>query len=335
MPLTQLWATITILAVIICSYSQCDILLPTSTTGQVIHHTYYCLSYNEDHEQAEWTYHVLTSEMLNGSTSRTDNFREDPKVTTGSAALADYKGSGYDRGHLVPAGDMTFSHTAMSESFYISNMSPQNPSFNRGIWKKLENHVRELAAREGKIHIVSGPILGTTMGSIGPNSVTIPAKYYKVILDYQEPDLKAIAFILPNSKGTLVLNDYAVSVDRVEQETGIDFFPALPDNVESLLESSVNTFLLVWGVSSSSSSSTSSKTSTSSQCMGIAKSTGVRSRNKTTNENGYCHVHQSQAPGYEAPTTTDYVGRCQAITQAGTQCKRNAEAGSKYCWQHK
>ena len=83
MPLTKFWATITILVVSICSYSQCDNLLPISTTGQVIHHTYYCLSYDENHEQAEWTYHVLISGMLNGSTSRTDNFREDPNITTG------------------------------------------------------------------------------------------------------------------------------------------------------------------------------------------------------------------------------------------------------------
>ncbi|MFC2113317.1 DNA/RNA non-specific endonuclease [Bacteroidota bacterium] len=129
MSLNRITAAFAVLMVCLSLQSQCDNLLPVSTTGQVIHHTYYCLSYDEDHEQAEWTYHVLTSGILNGSVGRTDNFRVDPKVATGSATLTDYKGSGYDRSHIVPAGDMTRAHTAMSVSFYMSYMSPQNHSF--------------------------------------------------------------------------------------------------------------------------------------------------------------------------------------------------------------
>ncbi len=108
-------------------------LLPTSTTGQIVEHTYFTLSYSEDHEQAEWVYYELTPMLINGTQARTDNFRPDPKVSTVSAQLSDYKGSGYDRGHLCPAGDMKLNKTAMSETFYLSNMSPQEASFNRGI----------------------------------------------------------------------------------------------------------------------------------------------------------------------------------------------------------
>ncbi|MDA3853813.1 MAG: DNA/RNA non-specific endonuclease [Bacteroidales bacterium] len=94
--------------------------------------TYYSLSYSEAHEQAEWVFYILTKDMVNGTTERTDNFREAPKISTGSASLADSKYSGYDRGHLAPAKAMSLNDTSMSKSFFLSNKSPQNASFNRG-----------------------------------------------------------------------------------------------------------------------------------------------------------------------------------------------------------
>ena len=128
---------------------------------QVIEHEYYVLSYSEKHEQAYWVSYLLDSSRLNGGIDRTNDFRIDPFIKTGSATLSDYKGSGYDRGHLVPAADMNFALDAMSETFYMSNMSPQVPSFNRGIWKKLESLVREWANYEGVLYIVTGPIFTT------------------------------------------------------------------------------------------------------------------------------------------------------------------------------
>ena len=117
--------------------------LPTNN-GELVHHPYYSHSYSEQYEQAEWVFYEIKKERVLGLVRRTDNFRSDEKISTNSATLSDYKGSGYDRGHLAPAGDMSFNYTAMSESFYMSNMSPQHPSFNRGIWKMLESLVREL-----------------------------------------------------------------------------------------------------------------------------------------------------------------------------------------------
>jgi len=310
-----------------------DDLLPTSTTGQVVKHTYYVLSYSEVHEQPEWVYYKLTASFVNGPVSRTDDFRPDPKVSTGSAQLYDYKGSGYDRGHLCPAGDMKLSRQAMSETFYMSNMSPQEPSFNRGIWKNLEATVRNWAVREGEIYVVTGGILKSTKGTIGTNRVAVPKYYYKVVYD-PTGDKKMIALILPNEKGTKPLQSYVVSVDEVEALTGIDFFPELPDNLENRLESSSNTAL--WSFKKYSSSYSSKSSSGAVQCKGIAKSTGQRCRIKTTNPNGYCRYHQGQAPGASssAATSTQSSGRCQAITKAGTQCKRKASPGSNYCWQH-
>ena len=260
--------------------------LPFSTTNQIIKHTFYTLSYSEKNEQAEWVAYELTKSKVYGQVSRTDNFREDPLVKTGSATLSDYKGSGYDRGHLAPAGDMKSSRTSMSESFYMSNMSPQIPSFNRGIWKKLEGQVRTWAVENEHIYIVTGGILSSKLGSIG-NGVTIPKYYYKVILDYNEPEIKAIALILPNEKGTKQLDEYVVTIDRVENLTGIDFFPALPDDLENKLEADSDPSK--WSFSPIT-ISTSSK-SQSVQCRGITQA-GARCKRMTTNENGFCWQHQ-------------------------------------------
>src|SRR6056297_3514043 len=194
-------------------FSQQIDFLPGSTTGQVIEHHHYTLSYDEQHEQAEWVAYELTASEVNGSYDRTDNFRRDPNVETGSPSLADFKGSGYDRGHLAPAADMSFSHTAMSESFYLSNMSPQEASFNRGIWRQLESQVRDWASENGSVYVVTGGILDGNYQDIGYNDVTVPTHYYKIVLDYDGNDSKAIAFILPNKKGTKSLEEYAVSID--------------------------------------------------------------------------------------------------------------------------
>ena len=122
---------------ILCSQ---NIGLPYYTqSDQIISHTAYTLKYSEQHEQASWVAYTLKSSHTSGTVGRTNDFREDYKVKTGSASLSDYKGSGYDRGHLAPAADFKWSSTAMSESFFMSNMSPQKPGFNRGIWKKLES----------------------------------------------------------------------------------------------------------------------------------------------------------------------------------------------------
>jgi len=119
----------------------------------IVEHSAYSLGYNEDHDQATWVAYTLTGAQATSKLyERTDIFRDDPAVVTGSATLADYKGSGYDRGHLAPARDMTWSRTAMSESFYMSNMSPQIPGFNRGIWKQLESQVRQYAVDRGLIY---------------------------------------------------------------------------------------------------------------------------------------------------------------------------------------
>lgn len=226
---------ITVLTILISTISYSQEFLPTSTTNQIVKHTYYSLSYSEAHEQAEWVYYILTKGMVQGVQKRKDQFRSDPSVTSGSATLKDYKGSGYDRGHLCPAADMKMNNMSMSESFYMSNMSPQEPSFNRGIWKKLEAKVRDWALEEDT-NVVTGGVLTSSKGTIGASEVTVPKYYYKVIYDPTGEE-KMIALILPNEKSNEQLVNYVVSVDSVETLTGIDFFPDLDDEIENRLES--------------------------------------------------------------------------------------------------
>jgi len=215
--------------------------LPASTSGEIIQRTYFTISYSEEHEQAEWIAYELTRESLElPNVKRTGNFRPDPNVRNGSATPRDYKRSGYDRGHLAPAGDMAFSIEAMSESFYMTNISPQLRKFNGGIWRELEGNVRDWAMQFEKIYVVTGPVLTKGISKkIGPNKVAVPDEFYKVILDFTEPEIKAIAFIIPNKKSDNKLDYYAVSVDQVEEITGIDFFYKLfDDDLEEGIENS-------------------------------------------------------------------------------------------------
>jgi len=140
---------------------------------------------------------------------------------------------------------MKFSENAMSESFFMSNMSPQEPSFNRGIWKELEEEVRSLALQNGKLYVITGPVFGKRNRRIGENRVSIPRAYYKVLLDYTEPEIKAIAFLLPNKGSKKDVYDFAMTIDSVEAVTDIDFFPALPDLEEDRLESQVEPSLWI------------------------------------------------------------------------------------------
>jgi len=212
--------------------------LPTTKNGKLIMHDYYALSYDEKHEQAEWIAYELTKNSLRKpNVKRTNNFRPDPKVKSKSATDNDYRGSGYDRGHMAPAGDMAFNKDAMSQTFYLSNISPQVRAFNQGIWRDLEELPRDWAFKFKHLYVVTGPIFGNSREHIGYNQVTIPDAYFKILLDLTDPEKKSIAFIIPNEVSFERLDKFATSVDDVEAQTGFDFFPELMDEeLESQLE---------------------------------------------------------------------------------------------------
>jgi endonuclease G len=214
--------------------------LPSSTTNQVIKHTYFTLSYNEENEQAEWVAYRLLKENINGPVSRTEDFRIDPDVKTGSADLEDYRGSGYDRGHLVPAGAMKQNITAMSETFYMSNMTPQVPEFNGGMWHKLEKQIRTWVQKNDSIFVITGPIFSNPIGVIGANNVTIPRYYYKVVVSYRNGQSKGIGFIMANEILQGSVFKYAVTIDEIEEQSGIDFFQNYSIESQTILEGTIN-----------------------------------------------------------------------------------------------
>ncbi|MCC6459037.1 MAG: DNA/RNA non-specific endonuclease [Saprospiraceae bacterium] len=217
-----------------------DNLLPHSTTGELVRHSYYTLSYAEEHEQAEWVVYELTRDRLNENwVERATSFRPDPGVRTESATPRDYSGSGYDRGHLCPAADMAFDTLAMSESFFMSNMSPQVKAFNGGIWRELEECTRDWARKFNHLYVVTGPVLTRAgKGQIGFSKVTVPAAYFKVLLAPEQQ--QAIAFVLPNEMNTRPVMDFAGSIDQAEKLTGLDFFPQLLSGEKEALENKLD-----------------------------------------------------------------------------------------------
>lgn len=205
----------------------------------ITRHTGYSLLYDESHKQAKWVAYKLTRAETHKVALRTNKFLPDPQVKTNSAHNSDYAGSGYDKGHLAPAGDMSWSSITMAESFYYSNISPQIPAFNRGIWKRLEGLVRKWAIEDNAVYVVTGPVLTNGLPTIGFDKVSVPKYFYKVILDYAGPDSKGIGFIMPNARSGFPLQNYAVTIDSVEKFTGIDFFSALPVEQEKQIEKSL------------------------------------------------------------------------------------------------
>jgi endonuclease G len=209
-------------------------ILPTETVTQ---HSAYSLVYNHKHMQAKWVAYNLTYGNTVGGAERSSKFSIDPSITPRTAVTSDYTKTGYDRGHLAPAGDMKFSAQAMSESFYMSNVSPQLPGFNRGIWKKLEEQFRSWAPSSHPVFVVTGPVLTDPISShIGQTCrISVPQRFYKVMLDTASP-MRAIAFVMSNNSSTQPLSSFAMSIDEAERITGIDFFPKLNDIQEAKIE---------------------------------------------------------------------------------------------------
>ncbi len=210
--------------------------LPTSTTNQIVKHQYYTLSYNEKYEQAEWTAYKLSPNYIKRIKRKRPYFIYDKAVKTKSAFYRNYKNSGYDKGHLVPAGDMKFSETAFNDTFFTSNISPQNHQFNAGLWNRLEQKVRYWTTKYGDLYIITGGILKNGLKTIGKEKVAVPNQFYKIILDYSVNQPKAIAFLMPNKNSEKPLYKFVTSIDAIEKLTGIDFFHTLPDSIENELE---------------------------------------------------------------------------------------------------
>ncbi len=222
-----------------------DTFLPASTTGAIVKHNAFTLSYSEKDEQAEWVAYELSKSDLSQNDFKRPYFIEDKKVKTKSADWRNYKNSGYDRGHLCPAGDRRMSVEAYNETFLTSNISPQDHDFNAGIWNRLEQKVRYWAEKYDGVYVVTGGVLKGNLKTIGDENVSVPNEFYKIIVDVSDNHYKAIAFVIPNKPSSQSFYEYAVSIDEIEARTGIDFFPNLPDSIENNLERMID--LKAWG----------------------------------------------------------------------------------------
>ena len=203
---------------------------------QIIRKTSYIVSYNKDTKIPNWVAWHLTAEHTDGPYKRLSNFYEDEDTPLPRATLSDYGGSGWSRGHMCPAGDNKWSETAMYESFSLVNICPQNANLNSGLWNSIEMDCRRWARQYGDIYIVCGPVfMNHEHETIGENKVIIPEAFFKVVLCLNG-NPKAFGLIVRNTDGNKKRDLYYNSVDQVERITGIDFFPALPDDIENEVE---------------------------------------------------------------------------------------------------
>lgn len=212
--------------------------VPDDTDNQTIAYTGFTVYYNNSHHVPNCTVYELTKQELDGKVSRVGSFDVD-STAPGCARPWDYTLSGYERGHMVPAGDLKWSERAMMQSFKMTNVCPQAKALNEGGWAKLEEKVREWATRDSAVIVITGPILTPGMKTIGRLHVAVPKHFFKIVLaPYSEP-VKAIGFIYPNHASNRPIKEYAVPIDSIEHLTDMDFFDALPDEMEKDIESRV------------------------------------------------------------------------------------------------
>lgn len=207
-----------------------------SLTEQRVDYKGFDVSFNSDLHLPNWVAWELLAIETEGDVSRAKKFVADESVA-GCAEDYDYSYSGYDRGHIAPAGDMKWDEQAMNESFYLTNICPQDHSLNSGAWGNLEKKCRIWARHDSVLVIVSGPVLTDKLReTIGDTRVSVPKRFFKVILaPYANPP-RAIGFVMNNGKVKGGMQEAAVSVDEVERITGHDFFSSLPDSIEQEVE---------------------------------------------------------------------------------------------------
>lgn len=216
--------------------------IPSSLTSELIEYPGFTVSFNAATHQPNYVAWELTGEEVGSqrTSRRSASFAPDPAVA-GCATLDDYRRSGYDRGHMAPAGDMKWDSTPMQSSFLLTNISPQAHELNQGSWRALEEKCRDWAVRDSAIVIVCGPIFGSSpVQTIGETAVAVPDSYFKVVLaPYTKPP-RAIGFVMPNGNVPGGMQACAMSVDEVEAVTGMDFFSSLPDEIEDQVEAECN-----------------------------------------------------------------------------------------------
>lgn len=216
-------------------------LLNDDQDSQIIEHKGYVVSYNQQTRLPNWVAYELTDIEVDGNCKRNGRFYQDPDTKSIQADNEDYRNSGWDKGHIAPAGDMKWDEHAMTESCYFTNICPQNHNLNGGDWRSIEEMCRDYALQYGNLYIAAGPIVGEKKnGTIGLHKIVIPDAFYKVIMVSIDGKYEGIGFVCQNEAGHKPLNTYAKTIDEVEEITGIDFFYLLPDTLENEMEKRYN-----------------------------------------------------------------------------------------------
>lgn len=205
--------------------------------GIILKRVGYTTSYNTQNRIPNWVAWHLTAAHADGRYQRNNQvFHEDEEVRP-RAYDSDYRGSGFDRGHMCPAGDNKWDKKAQEQSFLFTNICPQRHNLNAGAWNDVELQCRAWAKRYGDLYIVCGPVLyQQTHKTIGRNRVVVPEAFFKVVLRKQNNYYKAIGFLYENKGASRDMSRYVRSVDELEELTGLDFFASLPDNIEDKIE---------------------------------------------------------------------------------------------------
>lgn len=216
------------------------VALPKNIKSQLKEYEGFTVSFNAETRNPNYSAWELLESETDGTTRRSNRFWMDESIE-GCPDKTDYSGSGYDRGHLCPAADQKWSAKGMSDCFSMANMCPQWPGLNSGAWNTLEQKCRLWAQRDSALIIIAGPIFSPSEKKyLNGNNIRIPTAFFKVILAPYLKEPRAIGFIYPNYTSPGNMNNYAMSVDDVERETGFDFFATLPDELEKRLENTYN-----------------------------------------------------------------------------------------------
>ena len=219
-----------------------------SESDFIIEYNGYTVSYDESSRLPIWVAYELTAEEANGTIGRSGkSFRPDERISKVQADNYDYRGSGWSRGHMAPAGDFKWDESAMWDTFYYTNCCPQDEKLNNGSWNVLENKVRSWARQFGNVYVVTGPIIGQNHGGrIGDHGIVVPDAFFKTILAYANEEYHGIAFVMFNDSSTQRLPDSYMSINDLEKLTGMDFYPQLEDSAEEAMEANVD--LNLWKI---------------------------------------------------------------------------------------
>lgn len=215
---------------------------PEPVDGEdVITYCGFTSSYNHVTLIPNWVAYELTANEVAGQCSYKPSFSWDPNLKGSQASREDYSNSGWDKGHMAPRADMKWSEQSLIESYYFTNVCPQNHEMNAYDWCSIEKLTRRMASAYGSVYVICGPIItNNKYGTIGGGHVMVPDAFFKALLIYVDNEYHSIAFVVPNEPDRHPVEEYVCSVDELETMIGMNLFFNLDDDIEEIVESTVN-----------------------------------------------------------------------------------------------